>query len=113
MKVDNKLDWGEHIRGVTAKANSVLGMLKRAFVSRDVDLWKKLYVSLVRPHLEYAVQVWNPSKRKDVELIEKVQKRALRIPHELRTIKGYERRLEKIELTTLEVRRGRGDLIQA
>ena len=35
----------------------VLGMLKITYVSRETDLWKKLYSSMIRPHLEYAVQV--------------------------------------------------------
>ena len=57
VTVDNELAFSEHIRAATAKANSVIGMLKNAFVCRDVDIWIKLYVSLVRPHLEYAVSV--------------------------------------------------------
>ena len=34
-------------------------MLKRTFESREPKLWKDLYVSLLRPHLEYAGQAWN------------------------------------------------------
>ena len=45
---------------MVGKANRMLGMLKKTFESRDPKLWKELYVSLVRPHLEYAVQAWNP-----------------------------------------------------
>ena len=76
VKVDNKLAFSEHIRAVTSKANSVIGMLKNAFVCRDVDIWIKLYVSLVRPHLEYAVSVWKPRLRRDIDALERVQKRA-------------------------------------
>ena len=56
----------DHVSCPTAKANWVLGMFKKNFVSRDSEIWKKFYVSLVfifqnfRPHLEYAVQVWCP-----------------------------------------------------
>ena len=45
---------------IVGKANWILGMLKRTFDSRDPELWKDLYVSLLRTHLEYAVQAWNP-----------------------------------------------------
>ena len=44
---------------MVAKANRTLGMLKRTFESWEPGLWKNLYVSLVRLHLENAVQAWN------------------------------------------------------
>ena len=56
--------------------NKKLGMLKRTFESMDPKLWKKLYVSLVRP---YAVQAWNPHLQ-EIDKIESVQKKANRIP---------------------------------
>ena len=73
--------------------------------------WKLLYVSLVRPHLEYASAVWSPYLKGDVSALEKVQERATRIPTALRHL-PYEERLKAWGLTTLEVRRARGDLIQ-
>ena len=93
VKVDNELTFSEHIRAATAKANSVIGMLKNAFVCRDVDIWKNMCVSLVRPHLEYAVSVWKPRLRRDIDALERVQKRALRIPYELQKLDGYKERL--------------------
>ena len=102
VKVDNELAFSEHIRATTAKANSVIGMLKNAFVCRDVDIWIKLYVSLVRPHLEYAVSVWKPRLRRDINALERVQKRALRIPHELQKLDGYYERLSAVGLTEEE-----------
>jgi ribonuclease P/MRP protein subunit RPP40 len=41
-----------------------------------MDVVLKLYESLVRPHLEYWIQAWIPYLRKDIELIEGVQRRA-------------------------------------
>ena len=55
-------------------------MLLKTFTSRDMNLWKLLYVSLVRPHLEFASTVWNPYLAGDIETLEKVQRRAKRIP---------------------------------
>ena len=46
-----------------SKANSILSMLKRAFVSRDPVLWGTLYRTYVRPHLEFAISAWNPKAR--------------------------------------------------
>ena len=70
-----------------------------------------LYKSLVRPHLEYAVQFWSPTYRRDVERLERVQARATKLIPEIRN-KGYERRLQALDLLTLEQRRLRGQLIE-
>ena len=94
-----------------AKANHQLGLLKKAFVSRDKFLWKKLYVAYVRPHLEYAVAAWNPHCKKDIKLLEKVQRRATKIAPELRHL-SYLERCTILDLSTLSKRRVRGDLIQ-
>ena len=58
-------------------------MLQKTFVRRDSEIWKKLYVSLVIPHLEYAVQAWCPYLVMDIEALEKIHRRALKIPNEL------------------------------
>jgi hypothetical protein len=60
IQLTDDLKW--HTQTLTAanKANSVLGMLKRTFVYWNVELSKQLYVTFVRPHLEYAVLAWNP-----------------------------------------------------
>jgi hypothetical protein len=65
----------------------------------------------VRPHLEYAIPVWNPSLQQDISELEKVQRRATKMSPQLRKL-TYEKRLEILGLTTLETRRERGDLIQ-
>ena len=111
--IRSDLKWEDQVRYAASKANRVLGMLKKTFMCRDSNLWKKLYISLVRPHLEYAVQVWNPYLAKDIELIEKVQRRAIKIPTNMEAHReDYEGRLEEWGLTKLSVRRVRGDLIQ-
>ena len=61
--------------------------------------------------MEYAVQVWNPYIDKDIALLERVQRRATRMSNELRELE-YTERLKAWDLTTLEVRRARGDAIQ-
>jgi len=106
----SNLDWEEQYLSSCKKANMTLGMLKRTFVGRDIGLWKQLYVSMVRPHLEYAFQVWSPFRVGDISRLEKVQKRATKIPNILKNI-DYLDRLEALHLTTLEKRRTRGDLI--
>ena len=111
MHISSDLKWKSHVDSIASKANRVLGMLKKTFTSREVHLWKMLYVSLVRPHLEFAAPVWNSHVKGDIRTLERVQERATRIPLDLRNL-PYEERLKAWGLTTLEDRRARGDLIQ-
>ena len=87
------LKWKFHVDLIASKANRVLGMLKKTFTSREVHLWKMLYVSLVRPHLEFAAPVWNSHVKGDIKTPERVQERATRIPLDLRNL-PYEERLK-------------------
>ena len=79
--------------------------------SRDRKVFKRLYIQYVRPHLEYASAVWNPWLKGDIDLIEAVQKRAVKMMSGLEG-KTYEERLEEIGLDSLETRRSKADLIQ-
>ena len=108
--VSNDLKWNKHVNTVVNRASFILGRFRKTFVSRDEKLWKKLYLTYVRPHLEFAVQAWNPYLKKDVNSLERVQRRASKIPSTLRNLE-YKIRLRKWGLTTLEKRRNRGDCI--
>ena len=66
---------------------------------------------MVRPLLEYCVQVWSPYKRKYINLLEGVQRRATKLVPELKNLE-YKDRLQRLGLTTLEDRRVRGDMIE-
>ena len=109
--IANDLKWSEHVDRMVGKANRMLGMPKKTFESKDPKLWKELYVSLVRPHLEYAVHAWNPHLKDEIDKIERVQRRATRIPFGFEKL-VYEERLKRLCLTSLKDRRLRGDLIE-
>ena len=73
--ITNDLSWSKQIEENCKKANKKIGMLYRRFYQYcTTSALKCLYVSLVRPHLEYAVPVWDPHLVKHIELLEKVQK---------------------------------------
>ena len=108
---DSELDFDKHIRGIVNKANRMLGMIKLGFACMDKQIFMNLYPVLVRPQLEYCVQVWSPYKRKHIDLLEGVQRRATKLVPEIRG-KSYEERLAFLGLTTLEDRRVRGDMIE-
>lgn len=109
--VDNKLKFSEHCDSIVSKANATLGMIKRNIVSRNHKVITKLYKTLVRPKLEYCVQAWRPYFKKDIDKIEKVQRRATKLITECRNL-SYKDRLSYTGLTTLEDRRTRGDMIE-
>ena len=77
----------------------------------DEESFLCLYKSMVRPHLEYANQVWAIRLKCQIDIIENVQKRATKVILGFDNIE-YEERLKKLKLHTLTYRRLRGDLIE-
>ena len=80
----------------------------------DKEDIRLLFNGYVRPHLEYCVQVWSAYIKKDIECIEKVQRRATKTKLVKRLYyMTYEERLKALGITSLKKRRIRGNLIQA
>ena len=109
--VNSDLRLGKQCLEARNKANRVLGFIFRSVKSRSPDVILKLYLALVRPHLDYAVQFWSPHYRKDINLLESVQRRMTKRIQGMKDI-PYEMRLKKLNLHSLERRRLRGDLIE-
>jgi hypothetical protein len=92
-----------------ATARSVLGQISRSFYYRDKNTFVKLYVTYVRPHLEFCTAVWSPWTRADQDCIENVQKKMVGMISGLKSV-NYEDKLAEIGLDTLETRRRHADI---
>ena len=108
--VDRELKFSQHVGTIARRANSILGQIRRSFTFKDKLTMLKLYKTFVRSQMEHAVSLWNPWLKKDIDCLEKVQKRAVRM---IQGLSGdYFNKLNQLDLTTLEDRRARGDMIQ-
>jgi len=112
LTLSSNMSWQKHINSVTAKANRMLGLVRRNLRGSSQKLRQKAYVSLVRPHLEYCSTVWNPYTQKDISKVENIQRQAARF-----VVNNYRRResvtamLQNLKWTSLEKRRQAASLV--
>ena len=93
------------------KANSVIGLISRTYQYMDKKTFNLLFKALVRPHLEYAKQVWAPMYKRQETIIENVQRRATKLVPGLKDL-SYEDRLRSLGLPTIKYRRLRSNMIE-
>ena len=109
--IASSLKFSQQCKDAAGKANRMLGFINRNFSFKNKDVILPLYISLVRPNLEYAVQFCSPHHAEDIAKLEAVQRRATKMITSLRN-KSYDERLASLNLFSLEKRRLRGKLIE-
>ena len=78
VTISNNLTWDKHIDNTVGKGNRTLGFIRRNLKDCTKPVKAAAYVSMVRPAVEYASTIWDPTKQAKIKAIEQVQKRAAR-----------------------------------
>ncbi|XP_058691655.1 triadin isoform X6 [Poecile atricapillus] len=110
LVVDEKLDMTQQCVLEVKKTICILGCIKSSVASTSKEVILSLYSALVRPHLDYCVQDWEPQHKKDVDMLEQVQKGVIKLTTGLERI-SHKDRLREMGQFSLEKRRLRGYLL--
>eukprot|EP00061_Rhincodon_typus_P002313 g17172.t1 len=111
MQVHSSLKVATQVAKMIKKAHGMLAFISRDMEYRSRQTMLQLYKTLVRLHLEYCVQFWSPHYQKDMEALDSVQRRFTRMLPGLEGT-GYEERLKRLEMFSLEKWQLRGDLME-
>ena len=100
ITVNNNLTSTRHVQDIVRKAHRKIAMFRRCFSGFDATKVKILYQLLIHLALEYASTAWSPNLKKDIDALEKVQAKCLRLCWS-----------DKVEMKSLETRRTKTDLV--
>ncbi len=111
VTTDDLLAFDKQSQESVKKAQRILITIRRTFTFIDEETMLQLYKPLVRSRLEYGVEIWSPSLKRNIREVEAIQRRATKMIPSLKDL-PYSERLKKLQLPTLVYRRKRGEMIQ-
>ena len=76
----------EQCGSAASKGNQIIGLIRINITCRVKELIIPLHKAIVRPYLEYCIQIWRPHRKKDIQMLERIQRRATKIIPELRDL---------------------------
>ena len=95
-----------HINNIAAKANRTLNFLKCNLSCCSSDIKATAYLTIVRPVMEYAADIWDPFHQNNIQKLEKVQRRAARwVLNDFSRYSSVTRMIEHLTWPSLELRR--------
>ena len=109
VSISSDLKFSTHCQTIASKASQRAGSILRFFETKDPHFLFSLFRTFCRPILEYASEVWSPHFKKDIDIIENVQRSFTKRLFVDRTI-SYEARLTILRDVTLQTRRNIADL---
>ena len=109
--VDSSLKFHVHINAIVGKASALANQILRGTVCRDMDFMVTLFISHIRPILDYASSVWSVGYVGDLVKLESVQRRWTREVKDMSRL-AYGRRLKLLHLFSIRGRMQRSDLIK-
>lgn len=107
--VTKDLSSSAHVNDVVSRAHKRAAAILRTFVSQDVNLLMRAFITYVRPIVEYNSVVWSPSSAHDIDAVERVQRRFTKRLPGLKNM-SYDQRMKILQLPSLELRRKHADL---
>ena len=108
--LDAELKFDEHTSAKVKKANAIAGLIRRTFLYFDGPVFKKLFITFVRPHVKYGQVIWSPHLKKYITILENEQHQPTKLVDGFHHISCSER-LKKQNLPSLVYKRARGDVI--
>ena len=103
-------NFDDQLKVKIAKCNKMCGYILRTFVTREPGPMMCLFKSLVIPIMDYGSIIWNPSKRKDIEAIEQIQRNFTKRLNNMSDFSYYDR-LKHLKIYSMQRRRQRYEIL--
>ena len=110
VTVSTDRSYHKHIESIVSAATKKFYMISRCFHSRDISVLRQIFISFIRPSLEYGSNIWSPWSDSEIEYLEKIQERFTALAYR-NTIPPYAQRLRDFNLPSLRARRTALDLV--